>query len=185
MAAPDEVKRGLEHCTGSNMDCVGCPYRGISEYAPCWIVMERDALECIAGLEKANAEIEDKLSKLLYCVTGGRFSKTTYTADEMQRFAEDYQQDQCGRCEEVGEAQADMTDEAKRLVKALRNSYDYSSRRDDDAADMIEKLSVERGRYWAFIEDMGCESCSGDCDKCVDGSAWTWSGVELSQNADS
>lgn len=156
MAAPDEVKKGLEHCTGSNTDCVGCPYRGISEYAPCWMVMERGALECIAGLEKANAEIEDKLSKLLYCVTGGRFSKTTYTADEMQRFAEDYQQDQCGRCEEVGEAQADM----------------------------IEKLSVERNRYWAFIRDMGCESCSGDCDKCDGQSGWTWSGAELSQNAD-
>ncbi len=36
-----------------------------------------------------------------------------------------------------------MTDEAKRLVAALRNSYGYSERRDNDAADMIEKLSAD------------------------------------------
>ena len=36
-----------------------------------------------------------------------------------------------------------MTDEAKRLVAALRNSYGYSSQRDKEAADMIEKLTAE------------------------------------------
>lgn len=35
-----------------------------------------------------------------------------------------------------------MTEEAKRLVKALRNSYGYSERRDQEAADMIESLST-------------------------------------------
>lgn len=35
-----------------------------------------------------------------------------------------------------------MTEEAKRLVKALRNSYGYSEQRDHEAADMIESLST-------------------------------------------
>lgn len=95
-----------------------------------------------------------------------------------------------------------MSDEALEIVKNLHDlrdtiraheyiSVSYAGRDLDEAADIIENLSAEleevkreRDRYWAFIRDMGCESCSGDCDKCVDGSAWTWSG-EVSQNADS
>ena len=79
---------------------------------------------------------------------------------------------------------------------------------DDDITDLLEKLSAdleaakerekglsimltsaqsaaetykrERDRYWKFIEDMACDSCCGDCDKCeVEGNdltGWEWSG---------
>ena len=62
-----------------------------------------------------------------------------------------------------------MSDEAKRLVNAMRNSYDYSSRRDNDAADMIENLSAELERVKrerdAAIADM--EEMQGNiCQAC-------------------
>lgn len=44
-----------------------------------------------------------------------------------------------------------MTDEAKRLVAALRSSYGYSSQRDSEAADLIEKLSTELDRVKAEL----------------------------------
>lgn len=47
------------------------------------------------------AEVESKLSELLSYMTGGRFSKTTYSIEEMKRFIDDYQQDMCAKCDEV------------------------------------------------------------------------------------
>ena len=44
---------------------------------------------------------QDKLAALLSYVTGGRFSKTSYSIDEMERFVDDYQQSECAKCDEL------------------------------------------------------------------------------------
>lgn len=48
--------------------------------------------------------LEAKLSELLSHVTGGRFSKSTYSIADMKRFADDYQQSECEKCEELEQA---------------------------------------------------------------------------------
>ena len=40
----------------------------------------------------------------------------------------------------------------------------------------LEKVKAERDRYWGWIKNMGCETCSGDCAKCDGQSGWVWSG---------
>lgn len=92
-----------------------------------------------------------------------------------------------------------VTDEAKRIVQDMREWHEAFRKYGKDgercvkafldAADMIESLSAElervkreRDRYWKFIEDMACDSCCGDCDKCeVEGNdltGWEWSGAK-------
>ena len=41
-----------------------------------------------------------------------------------------------------------------------------------------EQVKAERDRLWNWIKGMGCETCSGDCDKCDGVSGWTWSGED-------
>lgn len=50
---------------------------------------------------------QDKLAALLSYVTGGRFSKTSYSIDEMERFVDDYQQSECAKCDEFEQVKAE------------------------------------------------------------------------------
>ena len=62
MKTPDEIKKGLEHCTTDGADCTGCIYRDecMEEYdnAP----IQRDALAYIKQLEEREWELFDLLS---------------------------------------------------------------------------------------------------------------------------
>ena len=40
----------------------------------------------------------------------------------------------------------------------------------------MEAAIAERDRYWKWIVEMGCETCSGDCGQCDGKSGWVWSG---------
>lgn len=56
-------------------------------------------------------------------------------------------------------------------------SFSYAG--EDEASDErteLEQVKAERDRYWDWIKAMGCETCSGDCDKCDGQSGWVWSG---------
>lgn len=62
-----------------------------------WLEEKR---RCEEEIEQAR----NKLSELLSYVTGGRFSKPSYTIEDMKRFADDYQQDECAKCKlQMGE----------------------------------------------------------------------------------
>lgn len=50
---------------------------------------------------------QDKLAALLSYVTGGRFSKTSYSIDEMERLVDDYQQSECAKCDEFEQVKAE------------------------------------------------------------------------------
>jgi len=61
-----------------------------------------EKLMCSLGtLEIKLEECQEKLSELLCYMTGGRFSKTTYSIEEMKIFVDDYQQGMCAKCDEV------------------------------------------------------------------------------------
>lgn len=64
MKTPDEIKKGLEHCTIDEADCTGCTYRDecMEEYdvAP----IQRDALAYIRRLEQINADFAERTAQL-------------------------------------------------------------------------------------------------------------------------
>lgn len=62
---------------------------------------------------------EDKLSELLFHVTGGRYSKPTYSIAEMKIFIEDYQQCECEVCQDV----AQLVRERDAAISDLKHKY--------------------------------------------------------------
>lgn len=66
--------------------------------------------------ENGLADLEAKLAELLCRVTGGRFSKTTYSIEEMKRFADDFLQEECEKCEEMEQVKRER-DEWERRAK--------------------------------------------------------------------
>ena len=98
-----EILRKAAH-VGSSFDCHDCP-----AYVACPTGTAGWNNECIFDtaadlIESLSAELEqteNKLSELLYYVTGGRFSKTDYSTDDMRRFVDDYNQSVCSECEEL------------------------------------------------------------------------------------
>lgn len=120
-----------------------------------------NVLDCIdeaADLIEAFAvkleQTENKLSELLYYVTGGRFSKTEYSTDDMRRFVDDYNQCVCNECDELKDAKrecaaaiADMKDIADNYVVCM-----HCKKRQDE---------------------------SGACDRWHDqNGCWEWRGVK-------
>lgn len=85
-------------------------------------------------------------------------------------------------------------EEAANFIEDLSSELEAAKERENGLSIMLtsaqsaaETYKRERDRYWDFIRAMECESCSGDCGKCVKEDEWHWCGEgwELSQNADS
>lgn len=81
-------------------------------------VMEIIKAEIDSLLENERADLEAKLAELLCHVTGGRFSKTTYSIEEMKRFADDFRQEECEKCEELEQVKRER-DAAVEDLKAV------------------------------------------------------------------
>lgn len=60
-----------------------------------------EAADLIETLSAQLEQTENKLSELLYYVTGGRYSKTGYSTDDMRRFVDDYNQSTCNECDQL------------------------------------------------------------------------------------
>lgn len=105
--------------------------------------------------QKELEEVENKLSELLCYITGGRFSKTGYSIQEMKSFADDYLQDTCNKCDDIKEFREELLKTKRELHYAI-----------DDLCGM-------------------CSACknSNECTKypcyCINGSAWEWRGVPM------
>lgn len=95
---PGKIKKGLENCMHLG-GCAACPYFVNHIMVQCTPILAADALAYIEQLEAEKEQVETKLSMLLWHVTGGRFSKTSYTIEEMKSFADDYWQHVCDECE--------------------------------------------------------------------------------------
>lgn len=88
-------------------DCVNSPsftQRRAKEAADCI----EELATSLNALEIKLEECQGKLSELLCYMTGGRFSKTTYSIEEMKRFVDDYQQEMCEKCDEVLELKTEL-----------------------------------------------------------------------------
>lgn len=103
--------------------CAGCIYfkgdmcKHLKNNSHCEGNTEHKAADLIESLYREKARAEDKLSKLLSHVTGGRFSKPTYSIAEMKIFIEDYQQNECDVCDDV----AQLVRERDAALHDLRN----------------------------------------------------------------
>lgn len=144
---------------GSSFDCHDCP-----AYAACPTGTAGWNNECIFDtaadlIESLSAELEqteNKLSELLYYVTGGRFSKTDYSTDDMRRFVDDYNQSVCSECEELEQVKR----ERDAAVEALQDSA----------------LCEECEHYEKSMQEEPCNACMKYpyCFK----PNWRWRGVK-------
>ena len=86
------------------MDCQLCPAYSVCPTGTagwnneCMLETAADLIESLMGeLERT----ENNLSELLYYVTGGRYSRSDYSTDDMRRFVDDYNQCTCSECDEL------------------------------------------------------------------------------------
>lgn len=99
--AAAEALRMLAECNGNPCgECVQAEYEGRIACSD----LSKTLFSIAALLEEMAAELEmaeNKLSELLYYVTGGRYSKTDYSTDDMRRFVDDYLQSVCNECDDL------------------------------------------------------------------------------------
>ena len=117
----DEVRLAvdtLRYCERTGARCGECPSgkdeNGIPNCHSMFAIA--DLIERLCS-ERDRAEV--KLSELLSHVTGGRFSKPTYSIAEMKIFIEDYQQSECDVCDDV----AQLVRERDAAVRDLRRKH--------------------------------------------------------------
>ena len=155
----DRMIAGLRCCAENKNVCVAdeCPLFEMcqaNKVNPLGV-----AAEMLAALVQQRNEaesdrdaLEAKLSELLSHVTGGRFSKSTYSIADMKRVADDYQQSECEKCDELAQV-----------------------KRERDAAVRDVAYSSECGTCGHF-------GLQGDnCQKCRNHTAhpyWKWRGVQ-------
>lgn len=85
---------------------------------------------------------QDKLAALLSYVTGGRFSKTSYSIDEMERFVDDYQQSECAKCDELEQVKVerDAVPQWISVEERLPSGFDYFEDGTVEPAEYIVKV---------------------------------------------
>lgn len=97
--------------------------------------------------ENGLADLEAKLAELLCHVTGGRFSKTTYSIEEMKQFADDFLQEECEKCEEL----AQVKRERDALLEYLENNIRPCSLCKYDTLDAYDVCrDCENGGHWEW-----------------------------------
>ena len=144
MKTSEEIKRGLR-CHAVQWTDDGCPSKEGCERCPLendYHDPDELMADALALIEELSAQLvnqateygqalkitteqrdmlletQDKLAKLLSYVTGGRFSKTSYSIDGMERFVDDYQQSECAKCDELAQVKAER-DRYWQYIKSL------------------------------------------------------------------
>lgn len=62
------------------------------------------------------------------------------------------------------------------MLTSAQSAAETWERKYKEVLSGLETATQERDRYWSWIREMGCETCSGDCAKCDEGEGWVWSG---------
>ena len=96
-----------------------------------------NAAEDIIMEANAIAALEEKLGGLLSYVTGGRFSKTSYSLAEMKSFADDWRKVECAECdmtraESAAEAAKPLTLEELNAISAEEGNIVFIEYRTQD-----------------------------------------------------
>lgn len=141
--------------------------------------MNKKAADLIESLSAQLEQTENKLSELLYYVTGGRFSKADYSIDDMRRFVDDYNQSECNECDQLEYVNNERDRLNFMLEQAQAMLETRTKERDAAVADLKEEL---RNKSVISL----CENCRckpegdyipNDCMDCVNGCNWQWRGV--------
>lgn len=110
--------------------------------------------------ENGLADLEAKLAELLCHVTGGRFSKAAYSIEEMKRFADDFRQEECEKCEEMEQVKRER-DAAVADVKSLCATNYFS------------------GDYCAYCKHRESDGqCFHECTPWSGKWGWEWRGAQ-------
>lgn len=147
-----------------NGSCPDCPVNYWC-HAKNGVRIEDDAADLIESLSEQLEQTENKLSELLYYVTGGRFSKTDYSTDDMRRFVDDYNQSTCDEC--------DKCDELEQVTRERDAAFRH----------------IKRGCRACSACRYGDDTPENNevCDKCIPNpegySEWQWEGVEVTNDA--
>ena len=134
-------------------DCHECPVKKWCHRSCLNGSLDDDAANLIESLSTELEQTQNKLSELLYYVTGGRFSKTDYSTDDMRRFVDDYNQSTCDECDELAELE--------------------QVKRERDAAvhDLTPSCAI-------CVHNRGLKKWDDECNDCYDKSKWQWRGVK-------
>ena len=172
-----EILRKAAHI-GSSFDCHDCP-----AYAACPTGTAGWNNECIFDtaadlIEYLSAKLEqteNKLSELLYYVTGGRYAKTGYSTDDMRRFVDDYNQSTCSECDELEEIKQER--DGLRIMLTAAESAAETYKRERDAA--VEDIPRACGFCKHYLGDQSFVNCEHECMN-ISGinTGWQWRGVK-------
>ena len=149
----NEIIKALERCSTS-YNCGDCPYYCNAEDCPDPLM--NDALDLInrqkAEIERLNKNYEELIYKIEYLLchaTGNKFSKYTYTTQEMISFVDDYIQDCCD--EAVEEAKEAVKSEA---IKEFAERVKKELRLDDDCSYDCENCCFECKEFVPQIDNL-------------------------------
>lgn len=154
---------GLRCCAESKNVCVAdeCPlFEMCQAYRVNPMAMAAEMLQALVQqrneAENDRDALEAKLNELLSHVTGGRFSKSAYSIADMKRFADDYQQSECEKCEELAQ------------VKRER----------DAAVEDMRAICTLFEACWCCKHRGEDDEPSNDCMDCNKACNWEWRGVQ-------
>lgn len=169
-----EILRKAAH-TSASFDCRYCP-----AYNTCPTGTAGWNNECIFEtaadlIESFSAELErteNKLSELLYYVTGGRFSKVGYSTDDMRRFVDDYCQSVCDECDELEQVKAER-DGLNVLLGQAQSMLETRTRERDAVVKDLEFFAACQ-----FCKHYEENTCTGECTVPGAKTHWQWRGVQ-------
>lgn len=148
----NEIIKALE-CCPAHIKCEECPMK---QKHNCMSKLNKDALDLInrqkAEIERLQKNCEELIYKIEYLLchaTGNKFSKYTYTIQEMLSFVDDYIQDCCD--EAIEETKANVKSEA---IKEFAERLKDEMRLEDDCRYDCMNCLYECKGYVPIIDNL-------------------------------
>lgn len=143
-----------------------------------WTELEKAITRQIAELTEERDELEHRLSSLLCHVTNNRFSKTGYSAEQMQRFADDCRMEECEKCEDIKALKEEKASDKRALIAAGNLLKRYIRERDAAIEDMKHAASPT-GNFCEICKHYGKHHGDKPCyGETVTGNCFEWRGVQ-------
>ena len=134
----NEIIKSMQCVIGNDANCSECTYQKVLPFPSCRMMCAKNALDLInrqkAEIERLKKNYEELIYKtecLLCHATGNKFSKYTYTTQEMISFVDDYIQDCCDEVIEETKATAKseaIKEFAERLKEKLQWDVEFDNK---------------------------------------------------------
>lgn len=139
-----------------------------------WTELAKTIAGQIAELTEERDELEHKLSSLLCHVTNNRFSKTGYSTEQMQRFADDCRMEECEKCEDL-EALKMKNAAQEQAIEAAAKLLELRTRERDAAIKDMKHAASPTGSFCEVCRYYGDSPCRGQI---VAADCFEWRGVQ-------